>query len=386
MLWVGEPPVWQAAPARGGVADSAALDLVVVDFAGAEAGLDAGFGLAVANLSRDAEARLEGVRRWRRTHPQVAWLALVGEEPMVSEELMLRAGVEEILFEDEVARGLGRAVRRALARAEARPVARPLDWESLPLKATRLTSLGTVAAGVAHEINNPLAYIRSNLEYIREEFSGIEERFARLVKRFPNVAASATGFPNLTEQLAELRTAMDEANEGVTRVTDVVGGLKHFSSRPQTRVAELCPAEVARSSLRIASRTVSDRAHFETRLGPVPAVRGSEAYLGQVVLNLLVNAAQAIPEDAADDAAYRVSLATYRACDGHAVIEVSDTGPGMSAEVSEKIFEPFFTTKPDGTGLGLAVSRQVVEAFGGELTVESELGAGSTFRVKLPPA
>jgi signal transduction histidine kinase len=166
----------------------------------------------------------------------------------------------------------------------------------------------------------------------------------------------------------------------------VVGGLRHFSSRPRAEIREVDLRRVAELSLRIAAATVQQRARLERRLERVPAVLGSEAFLGQVVLNLLVNAAQALPEGARGE--HRVFLATRTAADGNAVLEVSDTGPGMDPELVERIFEPFFTTKPpgEGTGLGLAVARQVVESFGGELAVRTRPGHGCTFRVSLPPA
>jgi signal transduction histidine kinase len=135
----------------------------------------------------------------------------------------------------------------------------------------------------------------------------------------------------------------------------------------------------------MASRTLQDRARLVLRLDPVPRVRGSDAYLGQVVLNLLVNAAQAIPDGEA--ARHQITVATFAGPDGAAVLEVTDTGAGIAADVAGRIFEPFFTTKPSGqgTGLGLAVSRRIVEAFGGSLTVDSALGEGATFRLTLPP-
>jgi signal transduction histidine kinase len=307
---------------------------------------------------------------------------------MLSEEAMLRAGILEALPDRGLGRSLAGAVRRALARREAHSALAPEPpaWESADLKASRLSSLGAMAAGVAHEINNPLAYVRSNLEFALEEFADLSDRFDRLVRRFPNVAAGATGFPDMEGRLRELRQAMDEANEGVTRVTDVVGGLRQFSIRPRTEIGAVDLVAVAQSSLRMVARTVQDRARLALRFEPVPTVRGSEAYLGQVVLNLLVNAAQAIPDDG-DAARHQVTVATFTASDGAAVLEVTDTGAGIPADVAERIFEPFFTTKTSGqgTGLGLSVSRQIVEAFGGSLSVDSAEGEGATFRLTLPP-
>jgi len=241
-----------------------------------------------------------------------------------------------------------------------------------------------MAAGVAHEINNPLAYVRSNLEFVLEEFSDLADRFDRLVRRFPNVAGGATGFPDVESRLRELRQAMDEANEGVTRVAGIVGGLKQFSSRPISEIGAVDLVAVTQSSLRMATRTLQDRARLVLRLEPVPTVRGGEAYLGQVVLNLLVNAAQAIPDE--DSVRHQITVTTFTAPDGAAVLEVTDTGAGIPADVAARIFEPFFTTKPpgQGTGLGLSVSRQIVEAFGGRLSVDSAEGEGATFRLVLP--
>jgi len=387
ILLVGEPPDWQPGPAPLEALEPLPLEIVAADpEAAGDLLASGGFEVAVVNLARDARRRLDAVRRWRREHPRTVWLALIGPEPMLSEEAMLRAGVLEAIPDSEVAHGLASAVGRTLARRDAQHLpAGPPAWESPGLAATRLSSLGVMAAGVAHEINNPLAYVRSNLEFVLEEFSELAERFGRMVRRFPNVAGGATGFPDVEGRLRELRAAMDEANEGVTRVTDVVGGLKEFSSRPRTQVHPVDLVSVARSSLRMAARTLEDRAQLVVRLDPVPSVRGNDAYLGQVVLNLLVNAAQAIPEAAADR--HQVTLATFPSEDGSAVLEVTDTGAGMSAAVASRAFDPFFTTKPSGqgTGLGLAVSRQVVEAFGGSLEVDTAEGEGATFRMVLPP-
>jgi signal transduction histidine kinase len=390
VLLVGEPPDWRPGPAPLGHA-AEPLDLVAVALHEADAALAAEpFEAAVVNLSRDARRRLDAVARWRQAHPRIAWLALVGPEPILAEEVLLRAGILEAIDDAEMGHGLSRAVSRALARQAAwqrpaEPASDPPAWESSHLQATRLSSLGAMAAGVAHEINNPLAYVRSNLEYVLEEFSDLADRFGRLVRRFPNVAGGATGFPDVESRLRELRSAMDEANEGVTRVTDVVGGLKHFSIRPRLGTQAVDLAAVARSSLRMVARTVEERARLVARLGATPKVHGNEAYLGQVVLNLVVNAAQAIPEGQAD--VHRVAVSTFTSDDGAAVLEVSDTGAGMSEQVARRIFEPFFTTKDagQGTGLGLSVTRRVVDAFGGTIAVESAPGEGTTFRITFPP-
>lgn len=129
---------------------------------------------------------------------------------------------------------------------------------------------------------------------------------------------------------------------------------------------------------------LASRARVELELEPMPLVRGSVVRLGQVFINLLVNAAQAIPPGMADK--HQIVVTTTADSGQHVSVSISDTGSGMSPEVMRKIFDPFFTTKPvgSGTGLGLSVCRSIVESFGGEVTVQSTLGAGSTFRVRLP--
>jgi CheY-like chemotaxis protein/anti-sigma regulatory factor (Ser/Thr protein kinase) len=143
---------------------------------------------------------------------------------------------------------------------------------------------------------------------------------------------------------------------------------------------------LAESSIHLAAHELSRRARVVRDLGPVPPVRANEARIGQVLLNLLVNAAQALPEDGA--AGHEVRISTRTDAAGRAVVVVSDTGPGIPPELRGRIFEPFFTTKPQGvgTGLGLWISRNIVAAAGGTLEVESVAGAGATFQVVLPPA
>ncbi len=400
ILLVAETGRWSHASAvLAHEPESHTLEVVISGFDDAEHELDTRvFEAAVVDLSRDGERRLSALERWRREHPRTAWVVVTGSDPDdrddrddgaggISEERLLRAGVDEQIPHDAASgRVLERAVRRAIARHAAPPSGEPPPWESPGIQATRLASLGVLAAGVAHEINNPIAYVRSNLEFVSEEFEAIEDRMNALVRRFPNVAGGSTGFPDLEQRLKELREAVGEAREGTARVAEVVGGLKQFSSRPRNEVRELDLREVTESTLRIARNALRQRARLEKRLGPVPPVRGGEAYLGQVVLNLLVNAVQAMTSNRPED--NQVVLTTRTDAAGNAVLEVADNGGGMDADVAERVFEPFFTTKPpgEGTGLGLAVCRSVVESYGGTLSVSSRPGEGSTFRVTLPPA
>jgi signal transduction histidine kinase/CheY-like chemotaxis protein len=233
-------------------------------------------------------------------------------------------------------------------------------------EADRLAAVGTLAAGVAHEINNPLAYLLGGLDYVEREL----ERLA----------------PTLGEDGRELATVLGEMRTGGERIRHIVTDLRTFSRADDEARADVDLRRIADSALHIAARELERRARVVRDLGPVPVVRGNEARLGQVLLNLLVNAAQAIPEGA--PGTNEVRLATRTGLAGEAVVEVSDTGQGIPPELLGRIFDPFFTTKPQGvgTGLGLWISRNLVVAAGGDLAVESAVGVGTRFRVTLPPA
>lgn len=237
--------------------------------------------------------------------------------------------------------------------------------EAQLVMADRLASVGRLAATVGHEINNPLAFVLANLEMSLERLTG------------GPVDAS------LAEELAEM---LREAREGAERVRVIVRDLKVFSRGESEERAAVDPRRVLDSCVSMARGEIRHRARLEKRYGETPAVRVNESRLGQVLLNLLVNAAHAIPEDGPDE--HLITVSTGTDPEGRVVIEVSDTGVGMTDEVRRHIFEPFFTTKPGGvgTGLGLSICQSIVAALGGEITVESVLGRGSTFRVCLPPA
>jgi PAS domain S-box-containing protein len=233
--------------------------------------------------------------------------------------------------------------------------------EAQLLLADRMASVGTLAAGVAHEINNPLAFILSNLEFLAEEL-------------------------RRTSPDPEMLRALDDAMDGAARVREIVRDLKTFS-RPVDEVREAVDVRaVLRSAIGLASNEIRHRAQLVVEPGDVPRVAASEYRLGQVFLNLLVNAAQAIPEGHA--AEHVVRAATSTGPDGRAVVEISDTGAGIPPEILPRIFDPFFTTKPVGvgTGLGLSICHGIVTQLGGDISVESAPGKGSTFRVVLPGA
>jgi PAS domain S-box-containing protein len=234
--------------------------------------------------------------------------------------------------------------------------------------AARLAGVGTLAAGVAHEINNPLAYVLGNLAWLREQLDRLR------AERAPGAGPGA--------RLDEMVAVLEDAEDGAARVRDIVRDLRLFA-RAKEGVGPVDAGAAARSALAIAQNEIRHRARLITRFDATPPVLANEGRLAQVFLNLLTNAAQAIREGHAAENEIRVEVG---ARDGEVVATVSDTGSGMTPEVRARIFEPFFTTKPigTGTGLGLFVCHGIVSDMGGRLEVETEPGRGSTFRVILP--
>ncbi|MBM4376004.1 MAG: response regulator [Deltaproteobacteria bacterium] len=228
----------------------------------------------------------------------------------------------------------------------------------------RMVSIGTLAAGVAHEVNTPLAYVLSNLEF------GLDELMNKTRMS--------------VDELRELREALLEAYDGASRMRDIVRDLRTFSRADDVTNGPVDVLRVLESSINMTGQEIRQRAKLYKHLESVPSVVSSESRLGQVFMNLLLNAAQAVPSGAPE--AHSVTVTTRRSPENEAVVEVSDTGYGIAPEVMERIFEPFFTTKPSGTGtgLGLSICRSIVEGAGGRISVDSTPGAGTTFRVVLP--
>jgi PAS domain S-box-containing protein len=230
----------------------------------------------------------------------------------------------------------------------------------------RMASVGILAAGVAHEINNPLAAVLTNLHMA--------------VESIPTLTLDKSSEAERVELEEELRDAL-EASE---RLRDIVRDLKIFSRTPETSMGPVDIQRILESSLRMAWNELKHRARVKREYQPVPMVTGDESRLGQVFLNLIVNAVQAMEEGRAESNAITVSTSLDGT--GRVAVTVRDTGSGMSPEVMSHLFTPFYTTKPVGvgTGLGLSICNRIVQALGGEITVESELGKGSAFHVFLP--
>jgi len=238
----------------------------------------------------------------------------------------------------------------------------------------RLASLGTMAAGVAHEINNPLAVVAANADFIASELTLHREGLA--------------GDADVERRrVGEILDALGDLGSAARRIRRIVADLRVFARPPVEQVAGIADlVRCAEWAVRTTAREFRARARLVTTLGPVPPVNADEMRLGQVVINLLVNAAHAIEPGRASENEVRISTATDG--QGRAVIEVYDSGCGIPPAILGRIFEPFFTTKVEGmgTGLGLSICHGIVKSVGGTIAVESEVGKGTTFRVVLPPA
>jgi PAS domain S-box-containing protein len=240
----------------------------------------------------------------------------------------------------------------------------------------RMASVGTLAAGVAHEINNPLAAVIGNLEHIAETLGFSFEGHPAC----PNPGTADS------DLLAKLKGPLFDAREAAERVRLIVRDIKVLSRSPEEELTGPVDAEaVMDSSLRVAQNEIRHRALLVRHYGRVPGVEANEARLGQVFLNLIINATQALDDGRAEQNEICVST---RLEGERAVIEVRDTGAGIPPENLARIFDAFFTTKAVGfgTGLGLAICQRIVTDMHGELTVESKVGTGTTFRVALPIA
>ncbi|MBI2400088.1 MAG: PAS domain S-box protein, partial [Deltaproteobacteria bacterium] len=259
----------------------------------------------------------------------------------------------------------------------------------------KLASMGQLAAGVAHEINNPLGFVRSNLNTMSEYM----DVFRKLLALYGDlsIAYEKGEFEEIVEYrktIEKLKKEVDmefmvndagqilvDSNEGISRISSIVKGLKDLS---YAGIGELVSHDLngcLKDALKIGWHEVKNNAEVKTDFCDCLPIRCRPQQFTQVFLNILMNAAQAVNDKGT------ITMSTSRV-NGKAVIEIADDGPGMSEEVRKRIFDPFFTTKPvgKGTGLGLSIAYNIIKEHGGTIDVESHPGKGARFRIKLPLA
>ena len=304
----------------------------------------------------DALAALEIVKELHLDLPFIVVSGVVGEETAIE---AMKAGAHDFVLKDRLAR-LAPAVQRELREATVRSENKAFQEQLL--LSDRLVQIGTLAAGVAHEINNPLTYVIGNVGFALQQLS----------------------LPPTGDTLkASVCEALQQALEGAERIRATTEDLRVFSRNDDGSPHPVELQRVLDSSIGMAWTQIRHRAQLVKDFQSVPPIAANENRLGQVFLNLLVNAAQAIPEGNAAAHAIRVSM---RQVGDRVEVEVSDTGLGIPPEMRSRLFEPFFTTKPRdvGTGLGLSISRKIVREYNGEIDVRANPDRGTTFCVRLP--
>ncbi|MBU2676045.1 MAG: hypothetical protein KJP16_03100 [Gammaproteobacteria bacterium] len=261
------------------------------------------------------------------------------------------------------------------------------------VQSEKMASVGQLAAGIAHEINNPMAFISSNLNTL----SRTAERFAYVLREYESFVASArqvapglfaSSLDTLDQVLSrsdvryllgDMKEIVEDSREGADRVSEIVLGLRNFSRLDDDTPKIASVNEGLRGTLKIAASEIQYQHVIETDYGDIPDIFCFAGQLNQVFLNLIVNASQACSKNG------RILVRTFVES-GHVVVEIDDNGKGIDPKHLNAIFNPFFTTKDvgQGTGLGLSISYAIIKKHGGDIQVTSERGKGTTFRVMLP--
>ena len=265
-------------------------------------------------------------------------------------------------------------------------------FDARMMRMDRMIAAGTLAAGVGHEINNPLTYISTNLGFALrqlDEFDDFQtdlqrELRRRLGEREADDLLDSLSMARHRQRKRSIKEALEDAQHGSRRIRDIVGQLRNLARNDGDDSITFEPRKTLEWAINMASNEIRHRARLVLDFTELPTLRGKESRLGQVFLNLIINAAHAIEEGAVDENEIRISSGI--ADGGMVYVDISDTGKGIAPEHLERIFDPFFTTKDvgEGTGLGLHICQSIIDSYGGRIEVESEPGTGSRFRVYLP--
>jgi two-component system NtrC family sensor kinase len=260
---------------------------------------------------------------------------------------------------------------------------------------TKLASLGQMVAGVAHEINTPLGFVKSNVEVVSDLISEYEAAVTKVMTGVDLLLALDASMVDKAKAaiqkarielarattLNEARELLEDSAEGLKQMSGLVMNLKGFARVDRDGMDTIDLNDSIRSALTIAGHQLRDRIHVVQELGEIPKVKCMPSQINQVFLNMITNAAQAMDDD---------GTLTIRSVAKPNFVEVSfeDTGHGIPDDVLPKIFDPFFTTKPvgEGTGLGLSIVHKIIQGHGGAIRVKSQAGKGTTFFVELPVA
>jgi signal transduction histidine kinase len=345
--------------------------------------------LVARSLSKNIEATLDEKDRWRvyLLFYAAALLIVIGYLgiKVAHTQNALRAANEELEMRVmERTRDLSQTLKR-LKESEAQLV-----------QSEKMSSLGQMVAGVAHEINSPLAYVKNSVATARDRMPDLRDALTRAERLLeilrldaPDPAQLQQTFDGLEQKLGRIRSArmLDDLDaltrdglHGIEQIVELVANLRSFSRLDRSKVASFNVNEGVRATLLIAQSSLR-RIEVERHLGDVPSITCSPSQVNQVLLNLLNNSSQAM-----DKPQGRITITTRPAGDGAVAIDVEDNGKGIAADALPKIFDPFYTTKEPGkgTGLGLSIAYKIVTQHGGRIDVRSTPGEGTTVTVTLP--
>ena len=270
------------------------------------------------------------------------------------------------------------------------------EQETLLIQSEKMSSLGQMVAGVAHEVNTPLAYVKASLETVNGRLPKVAQALAAAEKLIGMLHSDSVSEADLSAQFAAASQSLADAHSGgafpdvdalvkdglygIAQISELVTNLKNFARLDRSKVADFDLNEGIASALSIAKNQLKHR-KVNKLLGAIPKVPCAPSQMNQVFLNLLTNAAQATAEEGGV-----ITVRTYQPDPGRVAIEIADNGHGIPEDVLPKIFDPFFTTKEvgKGTGLGLSITYKIVESHGGRIDVASKVGTGTKFTVTLP--
>jgi signal transduction histidine kinase len=347
--------------------------------------------LTIRNLGQRLEAGLDDTHRWRIYLGAYAAALLLGVAYLALRVAHAQAALQAA--NDQLER---RVTDRTLELTQT--LDRLRESEAQLVQTEKMSSLGQLVAGVAHEINTPLAYVKNSVTNMRDRMPELrdtveqsERLLALLQQESPDAQDLQDAFSRLAarlqqlrehEVLADLDTLTRDGLHGIEQMSELVDNLRNFSRLDRSRVASYNVNDSVRAAFLIA-RPMLRKIDVEQQLGEIPSITCSPSQVNQVVLNLVTNAAQAI-----DKPRGRIVATTRREGAAHVAIEVVDDGKGIPADVLPRIFDPFFTTKDvgKGTGLGLSIAFKIVAQHGGRIDVRSTVGSGTTFTVVLPIA
>jgi two-component system NtrC family sensor kinase len=338
--------------------------------------------VVLLDLSLPDSQGIDSVRGVQLHLPGVPIVVLTGDSDEQQALQMVRGGAQDYLVKERFnVDTLLRAMHYAIERVHGEQLKHQL------FQADRLAAVGKLAAGVAHEISNPATFVQASGPLLDAQLAHAESALQQARKALEEPAKDASALTEGVHQalvaLTEIRRLSEQNRAGVERICSVIQDLRSFSRLEPGELVCIHPNQVVHDVCNLVSNVVRHKAQLIKHLSGVPPVVLPRGRLDQILTNLLVNAAQALPDARPQDHSVTVSTTQL---DDEVIIAVEDTGPGMTPDQQKKVFEPFFTTKPRGVGvgLGLSICLEIARAHGGDIRCRSEVGRGTRFEVRFP--